>query len=334
MTKSFRGAGLTVLATAGALAAAPTLADELVLPSEVAATHWKTDYQNQFAEMVGEKTGGEIDVKVFPAGQLYNEQDALAALGTGAVQMVWPVSVRLESIVPDTGVINLPFALSDEMMANTCFSEGLTATISDSVAPRGLKVLGLLRTADLFFIFRDKEITKMEDLKGTKVRVTGGKVFLDTMNRLGVSPVSMSASEMSTAMSQGAIDGVFSSPAGWAEMIGMTGQYGWYVPGFSLSTYAVVVDGMWFEGLPAEQQEAIQSTITEIAAKEWVEAKASDEKLIKKMEEQGATFHIADEAEIARWKALADESAASFNDEHQEIVAKVHELETSCDIGG
>ncbi|MEI4487826.1 TRAP transporter substrate-binding protein DctP [Frigidibacter sp. MR17.14] len=334
MIKSFRGAGLTALVTAGALAAGPVLAEELVLPSEVAATHWKTTYQNEFAEMVKEKTGGEIDVKVFPAGQLYNEQDALAALGTGAVQMVWPVSVRIESIVPDTGVINLPFALSDKMMTDSCFSEGLTGVISDQLKPRGLKVLGMLRTADLFFIFRDKEITKMEDLKGTKVRVTGGKVFLDTMNRLGVSPVSMSASEMSTAMSQGAIDGVFSSPAGWAEMIGMTGKYGWYVPGFSLSTYAVVVDGMWFDGLPADQQEAIQSSITEISAKEWVEAKAADEKLIKKMEEQGAKFHIADEAEIARWKALADESAASFNGEHKEIVAKVAELEKTCGVGG
>lgn len=75
---------LCAAAFLGAASAGVAAADELVLPSEVAATHWKTDYQNEFAQKVGERTGGAIDVKVFPAGQLYNEQDALAALGTGA----------------------------------------------------------------------------------------------------------------------------------------------------------------------------------------------------------------------------------------------------------
>jgi len=44
---------------------------------------------NQFADEVKRKTGGAINVKVFPGSQLYNDQDAMAALGTGSVQMVW-----------------------------------------------------------------------------------------------------------------------------------------------------------------------------------------------------------------------------------------------------
>lgn len=308
-------------------------AEDLVLPSEVAASHWKTDYQNEFAEMVAERTGGEISVKVFPAGQLYNEQDALAALGTGAVHMVWPVSVRMESIAEETGIINLPFAVSDEQMSNNCFAGGLSDLMSSYVEPRGLAILGLLRTSDLFFIFKDREVQKMEDLKGAKVRVTGGRVFLDTMNRLGISPVSMAASEMSTAMSQGAIDGVFSSPAGWAEMIGITGKYGWYVPGFQLSMYAVVVDKAWFEGLSSEHREAISGSISEISERQWVDAKAADEELVEGMVDQGAVFHVAEDGEMERWRELAEESSASFTQAHADVVAKMDELEASCNVG-
>lgn len=325
---------LCAAAFLGAASAGVAAADELVLPSEVAATHWKTDYQNEFAQKVGERTGGAIDVKVFPAGQLYNEQDALAALGTGAVHMVWPVSVRLESIEPATGVLNLPFALSDEMMLNSCFNKGLTPLISGYVDPRNLKVLGFLRTADLLFIFKDREVAKMEDLAGTKVRVTGGRVFQDTMKTLQVSPVSMAASEMSTAMSQGAIDGVFTSPAGWAEMIGITGNYAWYVPGFSLSTYAVVVDKGWFEALPADQQAAINDTITEIADRQWNEAKAADEKLIEKMKAEGAVVHVAEGAELQRWRDMAVANAGSFTEAHGDVVKALAELEASCGLGG
>src|SRR5690606_14495057 len=104
----------------------------------------------------------------------------------------------------------------------------LTALISDQVKPRQLEVLSLLRTADLMFIFKDRDVQHLDGLNGTKLRVTGGRVFLDMIRNLGASPVSMAASEMSTALSQGAIDGVFTSPAGWAEMIGMTGKYAYH----------------------------------------------------------------------------------------------------------
>lgn len=307
-------------------------AKDLVLPSEVAATHWKTDYMNEFAQKVGERTGGAISVKVFPAGQIYNDQDALAALGTGAVHMVWPVSVRLETIAPTTGVLNLPFAITDEMMANSCFAKGITELVSAEVEPRNLKVLGLLRTADLLFIFNGREVKNMDDLKGAKVRVTGGRVFLDMMSSLGVSGVSMAASEMSTALSQGAIDGVFTSPAGWAEMIGMTGNQAWYVPGFSLSTYAVVVDSGWLQALPEGERTAITSTLDEIIAREWTEAKAADEKILEEMAAAGANINVADEAEMVRWKELAAKENEAFTAAHPEVMASVAALEASCGV--
>ncbi len=318
-------AAITMAFFAGAAAAT-----DLVLPSEVAATHWKTRYMNEFAEEVKKRTNGAVNVKVFPAGQLYNDQDAMAALGTGAVHMVWPVAVRLETIDPRTGAMNLPFAISDEQMLNQCFNTGVTQLMSSYVEPRNLKVLGFLRTSDLMFTFRDRDVKKMEDLKGTKVRVTGGKVFLDVMRSLGTSPVSMAASEMSTALSQGAIDGIFTSPAGWAEMIGMSAKYAWYVPGMSVATYAVVVDKNWLDGLPAQHRKAVTDVVAEIAKRQWKEAIEEDKKMIAKMTGQGAVFRTADKAEIARWRAHAAPVSKSFTDNHPGVAKKMADLGKTC----
>jgi TRAP-type C4-dicarboxylate transport system substrate-binding protein len=322
----------------GALAAAFTLssavhAAEMVLPSEVATTHWKTGYMNQFAEEVKKKTNGQLVVKVFPAGQLYNDQDAMAALGTGAVHMVWPVAVRLETIDPRTGIINLPFVLSDDLMTNQCFNGELTRLMSSYVEPRKLQVLGFLRTSDLLFVFKDRDVKKMEDLKGAKVRVTGGKVFLDTMRSLNTSPVSMAASEMSTALSQGAIDGIFTSPAGWAEMIGMTAKYAWYVPGMSVATYAVIVDKNWLDALPAAQRKAVTDSIADIALRQWQEAIEADKKLVQKMTAQGAVFRTADAAEIKRWRERAAPGNKSFTDKHADVAQKLAAIESKCGVG-
>lgn len=317
--------GLALLPFAGT-----TIAAEMILPSEVAATHWKTKYMNEFAEEVKRRTNGGLVVKVFPAGQLYNDQDAMAALGTGSVHMVWPVAVRLETVDPRTGIINLPFSLSDELMLNRCFAGGLTQLMSSYVEPRKLQVLGFLRTSDLMFTFRNRDVKRLEDLKGTKIRVTGGRVFQDVMKSLDASPVSMAASEMSTALSQGAIDGVFTSPAGWAEMIGMTAKYAWYVPGMSVATYAVVVDKTWLDGLPAAQRKAVVDVIDEIGKRQWNEAIEEDKKLIAKMTSQGAIFRTADKAEIQRWRDRAAPGNKAFAERYPDVAYKLADLEKRC----
>lgn len=326
-------AAISSLVLTALFAAAPQVqATEMVVTSEVPTSHWKTKYLNEFANDVKERTKGALVVKVFPAATLYNDQDAMAALGTGAVHMVWPLAVRLETIAPQTGIINLPFALTDDAMENACFSSGLTKMISSYVEPRNLEVMAFLRTADLMYIFKSREVQKLEDLKGAKIRVTGGKVFLDMIKSLNASPVSMPASEMSTAISQGAIDGVLSSPAGWAGIIGITAKYGWYVPGMSLGTYAVLVDKPWLDKLPADQRKAIADSIAAIAKRQWKEAIEEDKGLIKKMVGQGAVYHTASAAELQRWKNLAVPGNKAFTDKYADAATKFSSLEKSCGL--
>src|SRR5690606_14855155 len=130
---------------------------EMVLTSEVAASHWKTKYMNEFAQDVAKRTNGAGQVKVFPASQLYNDRGGLAGIGTGAVHMVWAVWGRLEALDAGLGYVNLPVGMADKLMENQCFANGLTDLIPDRLKSCQLQVLGLLRTADLFFIFRDRD---------------------------------------------------------------------------------------------------------------------------------------------------------------------------------
>jgi C4-dicarboxylate-binding protein DctP len=52
-------------------------------------------------------------------------------------------------------------------------------------------VLALLRTTDLFFLFKDRHFRKIADLKGQKVRVTGGRIQSDIIRAYGGSPISI-----------------------------------------------------------------------------------------------------------------------------------------------
>lgn len=324
-----RAAAWTFVAALIALAL-PTRAAEMVLTSEIAVTHWKTRYMAEFAEDIKKRSGGALTGKLFPASQLYNDQDAVAALGTGAVHMVWPLAARLETIDPRAGIVTLPFTLADAQMQDRCFSRGMTDLLSGYLAPRGLRMLGLLRTADLLFVFKSKDVQKLEDMKGMKVRVTGGRVLLDMVKALDASAVSMPASEMGTALSQGAIDGVFTSPAGWSENIGISAKYAWYVPGMSLGTYAVLVDGKWFDALPEAQRKAVVDAIDAIASRQWKEAIDADAQIVEKMKAQGAVFRTASADETRRWKDRAAVGNKAFVDKHPDAAQALSALGARC----
>ena len=90
---------------------------EIIMTNEVAATHWKTSEMKQYADLLAKNSGGRITAKVFPASQLYNDRDAVGALGTGAVHITWPASVNLEAIDQRVGMLILPFVMAGTGMA-------------------------------------------------------------------------------------------------------------------------------------------------------------------------------------------------------------------------
>lgn len=303
---------------------------DMIITSEIPMATNPSPYIAQFIESVERETEGRITGQYFPAAQLYNDRDGLAALGTGAVHMVWPVSSRLETMDIRTGIISLPFALSADDLTDSCFSSGFTKQITEYLSPKGLTVLGFLRTADLLFIMRDKDIKTTADLKGQKIRVIGGKVMLDAVRSVGASPVSMAASEMSAAISQGAIDGALTSPAGWADLIGDTGKYATSVPGMALATSAVVADKAWFDSLSEADQAVLKSVLDEIIERQWIETVQKDEELIAKMVAQGGNHRVMDETEISIVQAKFSDATGDFIKKNQKAIDQTDALRKEC----
>lgn len=308
----------------GAMSAAAQDTHEMVITNELATSHWTVGVMKDYADKLEANSNGRIKPKIFNAGTLYNDQDALAALGTGAVHMVWPVAVRLETVAPETGVLSLPFALNDEMMARAGAPEAVGRYLSKYLEPVGIEVLGVARTADLFFLTRKAPIEKMDDLSGMKIRATGGRVLLDLLGKFGASSVALPAPEMGPAISQGAIDGALTSAGGW-EMVGPdTVPYASLIPGLNMVTYAIIVDQNWMEGLPEDLRTILKDTTAEFVGTNWPDAKRLDQQALDAIIARGGKFSmVSDEAredfvEAAitineNWKAAHPEAWSEFD---------------------
>ena len=154
---------------------------DMIITSEIPLSVNPSPYIVQFMDDVKKRTNGTLAGKYFDSSQLYNDRDAIAALGTGSVHMVLPVTSRLEALDARIGMASLPFALSSTEMGNKCFADGFTKMTSGFVEGRGIKILGYLRTADLMFLMKNRDVQKLEDLRGAKIRVIAGKTMLDAI---------------------------------------------------------------------------------------------------------------------------------------------------------
>lgn len=322
---------LTGLAAGLSIGLAAHAAD-MIITSEIPLSVNPSPYIAQFVDEVKKRSNGSITGKYFDSSQLYNDRDAIAALGTGSVHMVWPVTSRLESLDARIGLASLPFGLSATEMGNKCFAEGFTKMTSGFVEGRGIKILGYLRTADLMFLMKSRDVHKLEDLRGTKIRVIAGKTMLDAVRTVQATPVAIAASEMSAALSQGVIDGMLTSPAGWANVVGITAKYATLFPGMSLATSAVTVDKKWWDALTGTQRTLIQQTLDEIIARQWVETVKADDELVKKMVAQGGVYRVAPAAEVERLKARMVPAGAEFRKQHDAVVKQSDALRKACNI--
>ena len=312
-----------IAAAAAALAATAAPAQdepiEMVLTNEVATTHWKAALMEEFAERIRERSGGRIDAQVFHAGTLYTSRDAVGALGTGAVHMVWPVSVQLESLAPEYGVINLPFAIDDTLMMTEGAAPALAEMVSQYVADRGIRVMGLMRAAELMFLYEDKVVDAPDKLGGDKIRMTGGRVLQSLMRELGANPISMPASEMATALMQGAIDGIYTSSGGWQMVGANAAEIATHIPGMGLVTYTVLADDAWLENLPEDLREVVISTTEELLADQWASGIESDQATAELMIEQGGRLVTVEGAALEKFRSLAVEASDAFIERHPDV---------------
>lgn len=305
-------------------------AKNIVVTSEIPITTNPSPTIEKFLKLVKERSKGEFTGNHYPASQLYNDRDALAAIGTSAVQMVWPVSSRLEQIDERLGIISLPFTIGLEEMTNQCFVDAFANDMSEYIEPKGMKILGFARTADLVFIMRDKNIINADDLKNQKIRVIGGKVMLDSMRKVGASPVSMAASEMSAALAQGAIDGVLSSPAGWHDVLGTTAKHTTLVPGLGLATSAVVVDKSWYDGLSENLRDIFDTTLAEVLKEQWIETIEKDKELIEAMVSKGGTYHEMSPEQTEIVKEHFSSVSQNFAVQYPDLFENLEKTKQSC----
>ncbi len=262
-----RGAGAAGVA-AGLAACGRQSGERAQGPGQAKTIHWKmaTAWPANFpglgtgaarlAAMIGEASGGRLEVKVYGAGELASAFEVFDLASRGTVQMGHSASYYWAGKLPAAPFFSaMPFGLNAQEMNGWLYAGGGLELWRELYAPAGLVPFPAGNTGVQMAGWFRKPLTSVADLKGLKMRIPG--LGGEVMSRVGATPVTMPGGEIFSSLQSGAIDaaewvGPYNDLAFGLHRVAKYCYYpGWQEPGSALEC---MVNKAAYEALPADLQ--------------------------------------------------------------------------------
>jgi tripartite ATP-independent transporter DctP family solute receptor len=195
-----------LLLTAGA-AQAQVREQTLRWTTQNPADHPISQGGQKFAELVAQKSGGKMQVKLFPGGVLGGDVQVLSAVQGGTIDMTSMNSGILQGQVKEYAIVDFPFLFNDAKEADTIMDGPIGKALADKLPEKGLVHLAYFDLGFRNLTDSKRPIKTADDIAGLKIRVIQSPIYIDTFNALGANAVPMPFPEVYTALEQKTIDG-------------------------------------------------------------------------------------------------------------------------------
>ena len=158
-----------------------------------------------FAKMVTDASDGRLKITVFGAGEIVPAFEAMDAVSSGAIEMGHGGPYYWKGKVPAAQYLSaIPFGLTPQEQ-NSWFEKGGGQKIADEIYKKmGCKFFVCGNTGPQMGGWFNKEIKKIDDFKGLKMRVPG--LGGEVIKAAGGTVVNLHGGELLTSIQSGAID--------------------------------------------------------------------------------------------------------------------------------
>jgi tripartite ATP-independent transporter DctP family solute receptor len=255
-----------VIGTVAMLASTAYAAEyKLKLAHEVAVGSTQDMAAKKFAELVKERTNGEVVVSVFPNSGLGPAQQALNLMRGGSIEIIQSGSTTFNGLVGETAALELPFLFRDSEHAYHVLDGKVGQSILDKLEPHGIKGLAFLENGWREVTNNRHPVRSHEDIKGLKIRTTPNPFHIQAFQLLGANPVPMAYAELYSALETGAVDAQeHPLPVLWAAKFYEVQKY-LTLTHHAYSPLLLVMNKPKYESLPAEYQKVLVDTAHDVA---------------------------------------------------------------------
>jgi len=276
-------------------------------PTEVA--------DEEFARLVNEYSQGKIRIEVYPGSQLGEEKAVIEQVQLGAVALTRVSTGAVSTFHKPLGVFSVPYIFDNtEHMWNYLNSAD------------GQSMLDALTTSNFIGLcyydggtrsfYSVKPLTKLEDLKGLKIRGMSSPYLLKTIEMFGAVPTPMPLGQIFSALQSGAIDGAENNaPSYFTWNHYQVAKY--YLLDYHLRIPEVLImSKIVWDKLSADDQAVVRKAAVASVKKQRMLWEAQETGDLKKVKAAGAIVTVV--KDFAPYKAavkpLLEEAAKEYGD--------------------
>ena len=222
----------------------------------------------KFADLVKEKTNGQINIKPYWGSSLLKgaQLKSPQMVASGVIDCAYESTINSSPVMPEMNIFSLPFFINNfENLDKMEYGETGKA-IFKVMDKKGLVGLAWAENGFRQVTNSKRPIHRPEDVKGLKIRVVGSPIFIDIFRKLGAYPVNMNWGDAVTAFQQGVVDGQENPLPGVAIAVQIF-NYHKYITRWNYLVDPVIVywNKKQFNAFPKDIQKAIREAAVESA---------------------------------------------------------------------
>ena len=162
----------------------------------------------RFASAVKRRTDGQVTIEVYPSYQLAKESETTDGLLTGTIDFVTQTPSNMASLLPRLSIFDMPFLFKDVAAGFRILDGPVGAELASDMEAKGIIPLVWGENGTREFGTTTKPIHTPEDMRGLRVRVLNGALYIATFQAFGAIPVVIDSSEAYIALTQHVVDAV------------------------------------------------------------------------------------------------------------------------------
>jgi TRAP-type transport system periplasmic protein len=259
-----------------------------------------------FANRLKELSKGAMLIDQYPGAQLGQEPQVLQLVKSGDIEFCISSSANAATLSPQAGVMSLHFLFRSEdhlikAMGDVKLADACKAMIKDTV--QGARVIAL-STLGLRNMYSKREIKKIEDIKGLKVRVQATPTEDTMFPAYGAQTVHMPFGSVYTSLQTGVVD-----IAENGVNVYLANKHYEVAPVLSMTeheannSFTWVSDKLW-NSLSADQQNWVQIAADEVNKNQPAKAVALEHESATKLKSIGVK--IVNEVDKSGFQKVAD----------------------------
>lgn len=263
-------------------------------------THIQSKLAESWCQEVEKRTEGRVKVEYYPGGSLLKVKQTYDGIVDGIADVGLSGLAYTLGRFPEMSAIDLPFGFPSGVVAtkvaNDVYSKLQPKEFADT------KVMFFHGHGPGYIHTREKAVSKLEDLKGLRIRSTG--MSADIVTALGGTPVAMGMSDAYQSLQKGVVDGTanpIEANQGWK--LGEVTKYVVRCDETSYTTtFFVTMNKDKWTAIDKKDQQAIEQINKEWADKHGEAWDSSDKDGLVFFKERGNTVIDLDQQEVEKWK--------------------------------